>query len=128
VAFTEIITIHQIHHTWIYAISHSHLSPLPHSWKTFNIFPFILQWLCLNPSFFLNLSKFCSFLNKNNLIGMYLYMCFHCDISIHAYNVLWSFFMAHFTFSLLYDSFSDLYLLLSLSLWNYLVTIPYAVQ
>jgi hypothetical protein len=32
-AFTKVLTIYQIHHTWIHSLHHSPLFPFPHSWN-----------------------------------------------------------------------------------------------
>jgi hypothetical protein len=36
VAFTKVLTIYQIHHTWIHPLHHFPLFPSPHSWNSFN--------------------------------------------------------------------------------------------
>jgi hypothetical protein len=40
VAFTKVLTIYQVYHTWIHPLHHSLLSLSPHSWNSFRRFHF----------------------------------------------------------------------------------------
>jgi hypothetical protein len=45
-AFTKVLTIYQIYHTWICPLHHFPLSPPLHSWNSFNRSHFSLTFMC----------------------------------------------------------------------------------
>jgi hypothetical protein len=46
VAFTKVLTMYQIYHSWIHPLHHSLLSPYPHSWNSFNRYHFPFTCMC----------------------------------------------------------------------------------